>query len=576
MLAALGTAAAAETPHEAGASSAKLARVADAFWRRTQEENLDVARLVDRPPAHRPPVSAARCEADARNARRGLADLAALDAKTLSAAERISLEMLRWEFGDRIEGARYYWLQPVLTPYSTPLNSAQALFAGYALAKPADLDGYRRLLGELPSMIGALETFTRGQAARGIVLPRDELSAVVALLDSYIAEARKSPFFVADERVQRLDSQTAHSFQDEVTQVIDKRVNPAIRSLREYLAGAYRDKAPTAVGLFQYPQGKEYYRYLVRHHTTLDLSPEQVHERGLKAVAELEAQMDRVRGEAGFGGSATEFRRFLREDRRFYAATPAEVETRLAQPVAEARAALDRFFPAIPKAPYGLRRLDPSLEGAQTFGYYDPPSASDPKDYYNYNAAHPEQRSLLEARSIILHELLPGHHLQMSLQLENSALPEFRRLGFPTAYLEGWGTYASRLGIEMGLYGDPYDRYGQLTAELFMAVRLVVDTGMNYYAWPRERAAAYMREHLILSDAQIASETLRYAVDMPGQALAYRIGEEALIAMRERAAKQAGTTFDVRRFHGCVLGQGAMPLSVLEHHLAACLAADEQ
>jgi uncharacterized protein (DUF885 family) len=569
-------AAAAEARLPAGAEAkARLARAADEFWRREQDENLDVARIVGRPPRHLPIVSAGRCAADARTARRRLAELGRIDPAALDAGDRVTFEMLRWDAGQRIERARFCWLQPLLTPYSTPLNSAQSLLAGHPLDRRADLESYRRRLGEMARFVAAIEAFTRGQAARGIVLPRDELPAVLALLDAYAAEPDRSPLRVADARLARVDADDARAFQAEVARLIRTRVNPRVRALRDYVAGAYRAQAPAAAGLYQYPQGEAYYRHLVRFHTTLDLTPEAVHARGVDAVAEIEAQMREVRRQAGFAGSEAEFRALLRTDPRLRAATPADVEARLARPVAEVSAVIGRYFPRLPKAPYGLRRLDASLEGAQAFGYYDPPSAHDPKGYYNYNASHLDQRSMLQARAIALHELLPGHHLQLSLQMENASIPEFRRLGLPTAFVEGWGTYASWLGVEMGVYADPYDRYGQLALDLFMAVRLVVDTGMNHYRWPRERAAAYMREHLTLSDAEIGAETLRYAADMPGQALAYRIGYEALLRLRRDAERRAGAAFDLAAFHGCVLGQGAMPLVVLERHLRSCLAGDD-
>ncbi|HJU40576.1 MAG TPA: DUF885 domain-containing protein, partial [Tahibacter sp.] len=244
-------------------------------------------------------------------------------------------------------------------------------------------------------------------------------------------------------------------------------------------------------------------------------------------------------------------------------------------PVERAREAIGRYFARLPRAPWGLVRLDPALEGAQTFGYYEPPSSREPRGLYHYNASQLDTRPLAEAASIGLHELVPGHHLQIALQFENAALPAFRRNAFPTAYVEGWGTYAAALGEELGAYADDDDRYGRVSMDLFMAVRLVVDTGMNAYGWPRERAAAYMREHLTLSDAQIASETLRYAADLPGQALAYRIGYEEIARLRDAARRQAGDAFDIRRFHACVLDEGALPLAVLARHVPACMAGAE-
>lgn len=206
-----------------------------------------------------------------------------------------------------------------------------------------------------------------------------------------------------------------------------------------------------------------------------------------------------------------------------------------------------------------------------TYGYYQRPTASDPRGYYLFNGSQLDQRSLLNAAALSYHELVPGHHFQISLALENAALPRFRRNALYTAFTEGWGEYASDLAGEMGMYTDPYDRAGRLSMDLFLSTRLVVDTGMNALGWSRDRAMQYMRDHTFESDAQIATETLRYSSDIPGQALAYKMGSRTIRELRERTRTRLGAGFDVRRFHDAVLGHGAMPLGVLERHLERVL-----
>lgn len=243
-------------------------------------------------------------------------------------------------------------------------------------------------------------------------------------------------------------------------------------------------------------------------------------------------------------------------------------------PLARIEPEVSRFFLVTPKAPYGVRRLDPRLEGSQTFGYYDPPTPAEPKGLYYFNGSQLGDRTLLWAAGLIAHELVPGHHFQIARTNENEALPPLRREWFDTAYVEGWAEYASDVAGEMGMYADPYDRFGRLAMASFIATRLVVDTGMNALGWSRERAIEFMREHTFQSDTEIRSETLRYAVDMPGQALAYGLGSATIRDLRARAEATLGDRFDIRRFHEAVLGSGALPLAVLARHVDDWVAAE--
>jgi uncharacterized protein (DUF885 family) len=330
------------------------------------------------------------------------------------------------------------------------------------------------------------------------------------------------------------------------------------------MSGEYMKRAPDSVGLAQYAGGKEYYRYLVKHHTTLDISPEQVHQIGLKRVAELNSNLDKIQASVGFTGSKLEFRQFLRTDARFFPKTPEEIQARLQGFADMAAAKVDSFFLKRPRAGYGVKRLDPGVEASMTFGYYEMPTAADPHGYYRFNGSGLKDRSLLNAGALALHELIPGHHFQMNLQAENEALPSFRREAYYTAYNEGWGDYSAGLGVDMGVYTDPYDLCGRLAMDLFISVRLVVDTGMNYLGWSRSRAVDFMRENEFESDTQINTESLRYSADIPGQALAYKMGSLKLVELREKARQQLGSKFDIREFHDVVVGSGSLPLTVLE------------
>ena len=408
-----------------------------------------------------------------------------------------------------------------------------------------------------------------GQRSRGILLPKAEIDPVLGLIRSFVRKPEESPLAVSSERLQKFYPEGAATFQVEVRKLIETAVNPALEALAALPdSKAYRDAAPEQVGLGHYPGGQETYAYLVALHTTLDaknprITPAAIHHRGLDEVARLNGRLDEVRKQVGFQGDLAAFRKFLKSDPRFFVKTPAEVSERLLAPVRRIEPHIKDYFLRIPKAPYGVARLEPELEGGMTYGYYRQPIPGRPEGDYLFNGSKLEERSMLSAAALIYHELVPGHHFQISLQQENASLPEFRRNSYPTAFVEGWAVYASELAEEMGGYADSYELCGMLAQNLFLASRLVVDTGMNALGWTRQQAIDYMRENTFESDTQIGTETLRYAVDIPAQSLAYKMGASTIWELRRHAEKELGAKFDLRRFHDAVIGSGAMPMTVL-------------
>jgi uncharacterized protein (DUF885 family) len=423
------------------------------------------------------------------------------------------------------------------------------------------------LLDRYATFIRSVQEKLARQAQRRILIAKEEIPLAAGAFESAAQEREKSPFWIRPERLAALDPGVRGDFERRLAGILVEKVAPAVRSLIAYLNGDYAKAAPEAVGLAQYPGGKEYYRALVKRTTTLDVSPEKVHEIGIRGIERLNRELDEVRKKAGFSGSLTEFRQFLKTDARFFAKTPDEVGERLMADQNRILPKIPDFFGKTPKAPFGVQRLEAPLEGAVTFGYYQAPTAQDPKGYYKYNGSKLNERSLLFAGALISHELVPGHHFQINLQRENEDLPKFRRESFISAFGEGWGEYASDLAGQMGMYDDPYDRAGRIAMDLFLTSRLVVDTGMNYLGWPRAKAMAYMKENTLQSDAEIDTETLRYACDMPSQALCYKMGMGKLVELREKARKVLGPAFDIRKFHDAVLGSGCLPLDILEKHI---------
>jgi uncharacterized protein (DUF885 family) len=548
-------------------SSELLAKAEESYWKFLEKRNLPVRLRLGLPIEELPDLSEARVRADAEYAASLLERLRGLREHELSHEESLSLAMLREQAQELVDARRDYWLSFPVTPYASPLLVVQQVFATWKFEDAKDLEQYGALLARLPALLKQMEDKLKEQARRGIRLSRPEISLVAEMYRTAVAEPALSLFFVSADRLEKVPEQDRTPFTKRVEGIVESRINPALESLASYVAGPYAAKAPERVGLAQYEGGNAYYRRLVRLYTTLDVNPEEVHRLGLAEVERLNRELDEVRVAVGFAGDLAAFRRHLKSDPRFVPTAPEAIGERLLEAQKRIGSKIPQYFGHMPSAPAGIRRLAPTLEGAMTYGYYQAPTASDKRGYYFYNGSKPEERSLLNAAALIYHELVPGHHFQISLQQENADLPNFRKESSWTAYTEGWGEYASSLAGEMGMYEDPYDRAGRLMMDAFLSTRLVVDTGMNALGWTRARAIAYMKENTFESDTQIATETLRYSCDIPGQALAYKMGATKIRELREKAAQSLGQSFDVRRFHDAVLGSGAMPLGVLERHV---------
>jgi uncharacterized protein (DUF885 family) len=499
---------------------------------------------------------------------RGLLErLARIDPSSLEHEDWLDHAVLQWQLEKTVEAADHLAVTGLITPYTFPLPSVHEIFTRHSFSSREDLDRYLRLLRQYPRYVGQIQARAEWQRTKGFLIPRETVGQMVPLIRAFAQPSERSLFTVAPARLERISPEQAEAFRTQVARIVQAEVNPALEKLASLLEGDYRKAAPERVGLGQYPGGPEAYRFFVRQHTGLDVTPEEVHRRGVEEVARIEARMTEIRRQLGFEGTQRQFNDRLRTDPRFLAKTPEEAGERLMGPVRRIEPLVGRYFLRTPKAPYGVKRLDPELEGTWTFGLYQQPSPADPSGWYLFNGSRLDQRPLVGAAALIYHELLPGHHFQIALQVENDSLPELRKVLFHTAFVEGWAEYASELGIEMGLYDDPYALYGRLAMDMFLSNRLVVDTGMNALGWPRSKAIAYMQDRLLESDIQIDSETLRYSTSIPGQALAYKMGSAKIWELRHRAERELGTGFDLRRFHDAVLGSGSLPLSVLERHV---------
>ena len=515
--------------------------------------------------------SFAYVEAEAASAGAALEELHAIDASQLSHDDRITYAILGSVLQPATEYPAHFWHKFNVTPYAagTVFSSVLPSALGtYRFETEADGEAYLGLLRDLTRYVTDDQTRLERQEERGILLPKPAIPGARKVFGALRAGIGNLAA-VAPERLSALTGEQRAGLNAGIDSVVSGQVIPAVDALLEYLGDDYVERAPEAVGLSQYPGGAAAYRFAIRQETTMDLDPEGIHERGLAYMEDIQQQMQAIRDELEFEGTAEEFHDRMRKDPRFFAKTPEEVEERYMAYIREMEPYIPDYFSVLPEAPYGVKRLDPAAEPGMTFGYYQPPSPASPRGNYRYNGSKLESRPMVWTGPLIFHELVPGHHFHIALQRESDASTELRKLSslFYAAFTEGWANYAASLALEMGILNDPYERYGWLLFDAFVANRLVVDTGMNHFGWPRERAMAYMLANTFSSEEETATETLRYSTDMPAQALAYKLGLEKIREIRAAQEAKLGDAFDIRTFHTAVLGSGAMPLPVLEEHV---------
>lgn len=552
-----------------------LATLADELWQR-RLDNEPYARLMAGLPIEQlPDLSYEKAEEEAQFAQAVLDRLAAIDETALEHDDWLTWAVFKRDAETTVEGFQFYWYTNVLTPYSSAVAGLRQIFQSALLGSAEERAQYLALLRQVPAYVNDVEMLARGNAESGFVVSAQNMPAVISLTRGSIQAADSGMFAVLDARMVTAAGEESaareaaefEAFRREMARIVDEEINPALESLAVYLETDYAEAAPDGVGLSQYELGDAYYRYLVRYHTTMDVTPAEVQAIGYEMIAEMKEAMTSIQAEVGFEGTFEEFREHIRDNPDYYPATPEEVGERIETAANAFYARVDEFFERKAEAPFAARRLNPALEASQTYGYYNPPMGDDPVGYYNFNGSKLEERSWINLKGLAYHELFPGHHFQINRVLEDESLPDARKAMFVTAYTEGWGSYATFLGLEAGMIEDPISRYGIYVLEIFLANRLVVDPGMNALGMSLEEARQHTRDNTFESDTQIGTETLRYSTDMPGQALGYQMGKRKLMQLRARAEDELGEGFDLRAFHEAVLRPGALPMTVLEQHI---------
>lgn len=552
---------AASTP--AASDTAALRALEDAIEQNQLDTSFYAQFRAGKPVTRFMDYSLAPVRRQAANRTRWKAALARIDPERLSVTDRQTYEMLQFDTSDAAPDEAEYWLTFDLTSYQAPmiLGIVNQVLAAQPLATPADAANYTRLAGEYAALLETLQAKLEAQKARGIYMPKAMLPVIRSTWTALAADT--AALRPAEARLARLDAASRTRLGADLDRLIARRIVPAYAALNGAIGADYEAKAPTAVGIGQYPGGKEVYRRLIHRYATVAVTPEALHQQGLKAVADISARMQAIRTQLGFTGTSRAFYDKLSTDPRFLAKSPADVEATYWRYIKAIEPKVSSYFRTVPKAPYGVKRLPLAAEPGQTFGYYSQPTLAEPRGLYNYNGSNLDKRSLVNAGTLIYHELVPGHHFQIALQEESETLTPFRKHYMAGAFNEGWGEYAASLGIELGLYDTPEALYGRYVNEMFLAARLVVDTGMNHFGWDLEKTRAYMHEVTSLSDIEIASESLRYSVSLPGQALGYRAGYDEFWDLRRRAETALGTRFDIRDFHDVILAPGARPMPVV-------------
>ena len=489
----------------------------------------------------------------------------------LSETDSLNRDLLLRAVEDDLQDAAFDADRMPFTAYWSFSSLGESLGRRTVLHSRLEADAYLARLTGLPAYYDQQIANARRGLVTGFVQPK--LVAEVAL-----RTARKQAAVTVEDSplllpLAHLPDTIAPEVQADLraraTAIVRNQVLPAQKRIAAFLETEYLPRARTSLAARDLPDGERYYMAEVRRHTTTSLTPDEIHQIGLDEVHRIRGEMDKVIAETGFKGDFAAFVANLRTDPRFYPHSRQELLDRYRVVAKTIDPELPRLFGHLPRLTYGVQPIPEATEEGQTTAYYEEGSpARGIAGAFTVNLSHLDQRPLYEIPTLTLHEAVPGHHLQIALAQEQADTPTFRKHMQFTAFVEGWGLYAEQLGGEIGLYATPYERFGQLSYEMWRACRLVADTGLHWKRWTRDQARACFLENTALSEHNIDTEVDRY-ISWPGQALAYKIGELRIMALRRKAEAALGPRFDERRFHDAVLGAGALPLDMLETRINA-------
>jgi len=543
-----------------------------AEWDYTMQQNPTWAsRLGDRRWNDRwEDASLAAIERRHARALAALDKLRKIDRRKLHPPDQLNYDLFKKEYETSVEENQFRW-------YLVPLNQREGVQTADELADALrfetikDYEDWIARLRALPRYLDQTVALMREGIRARMLLPKITMQRVPNQIDKQIVDAPEaSPFF---KPLKSFPGSVPEKDRARLTQAakdaISSGVIPAYKGFKEFFVKEYLPASFDQVGAWQMRDGDRMYAFFARKYTTTQLTPKEVHETGLAEVKRISVAMQAVMDKVGFQGTRQEFFKFLRTDPRFYFKSGEELLDAYRALTRRIDPQLVKIFRTLPRTPYGVEPIPDKIAPDTTTAYYREPAADGSRaGTYFVNLYQPETRPKWEMMALSLHESVPGHHLQIALAFEQGELPNFRRYGGYTAFIEGWGLYSESLGEEMGLYDDPYAKFGQLTYEMWRAVRLVVDTGIHAQHWDRQRAIDFFLEHAAKNENDVINEVDRY-ISWPGQALAYKIGELKIKELRARARRELGDTFDLKEFHEVVLRSSAVPLDILEEQIRA-------
>src|SRR6267378_279148 len=489
--------------------------------------------------------------------------------KPSSKPDLLNYELFERELEDNLESGKF-------RPYLTPMTQQSGLqidipelVTYHPFRSLSDFENFSSRLRGFPQLVDqVIQSMRTGIQAR-IVLARVTAEKIIPQLEANVVQdPKKLDLYKSVESIPpETNPIDTLRIRNDIEEAIRHSVVPAFGKLLTFFEEEYLPACRSDVGIWSLPDGKERYAYTVRHYTTTNLSPGEIHDLGLKELSRIHREMRAIIDQIGFKGSLQDFIASLRRDRSLYNTSPAELLEGFKRILEKMDAKLPLLFGQLPKAKYGFREIEAfRAEAAPDAYYYRPPEDGSRPAYFYVNTFRPEQRPKYTMEVLAYHEAVPGHHLQLAIQQELTNLPKFRRHGGYTAFIEGWGLYSEELPKLVGFYKGALSDFGRLSFDAWRAARLVVDTGIHHKRWTRDLAIQFFQENTALSELNITSEVDRY-IAWPGQALAYKIGQLKIDELRARAKKVLGPRFDIRRFHDELLGDGALALNVLERKM---------
>ena len=498
--------------------------------------------------------------------------LYAIDRSTLSEGDSVNYALFRRELQSDVDRYRF---KGYLMPFSHRggVQTLNERTRGIPQETVKDYEDWLARLAKIDVVVN--QTIERAERGRkdGILSPAVLMQRVPDQIATQLVEVgADSPFYEFFEDLpDNFSDADKERLRQNAVDVIEETVVPAYRRLARYFDRTYLPASRDSIGLSSLPDGSDWYHFLAKDYTTTQMTPDDIHRLGLREVRRIREEMQLIIDEVEFDGSFQEFLEFLRTDPQFYFDNPDELYDAYLATCKRIDPELVKLFGKLPRMPYGVKPIPAATAPDTTTAYYTRPAADGSRaGIYWVNLYKPEVRPKYEIEVLSVHEAMPGHHLQLALQQELGDMPNFRRYSGFTAFVEGWGLYSESLGHDLGLYTDPYSRFGALTYEMWRAVRLVVDTGIHHKGWTRQQAIDFFKDNAAKTEHDIVNEIDRY-IGNPGQALAYKVGQLKIQSIRNNAEAALGDRFDVRAFHDELLGAGALPLDVLEQRMDAWL-----